>query len=336
MIWNDSDNNNSLNIGRVTNVADTNSLQNGKILNVKYNTILGPDGDEFDPCRNSELTVQHLLTFVEEVSHQELLYLRVNEKLIPGKFYRITDYITTTSQNGTSSAGHPFDVIVLALSNDKLSEEAWAMHSARDTSEYFAESKLEAWKIWYCLDNDTNRFAWACDDEQGKGVIYRMIDEFGNDCPYDFKNILMETEDRELKYTITYFDTLNGADIYRDGSLEGKSFNNIISTFHNNNNNKRRINNCILINGDEPCYDNTLINCSECVLRDVRNSKLDNCTQCDLYYADDIQLYNCHEINNENGIRNAIAYYTSKIVLEGNSFIFNGNILANRIYQSNQ
>jgi hypothetical protein len=27
-------------------------------------------------------------------------------------------------------------------------------------------------------------------NESGKGVIYRMIDEFGNDCPYDFKNVL--------------------------------------------------------------------------------------------------------------------------------------------------
>jgi hypothetical protein len=40
----------------------------------------------------------------------------------------------------------------------------------------------------YCLDNDTDRFAWA-DEVNGKGVIYRMIDEFNNDCPYDFKNI---------------------------------------------------------------------------------------------------------------------------------------------------
>lgn len=173
-------------------------------LEIDGTLILGPDqrndNKTYNPCQG-DLSVQQLLTFVEEVNYLELVSLRDDKKLIPGKFYRITDYSTTTSQNGTSSAGHPFDVIVLALSNDKLSEEAWAMHSTRDTNGYFADSKLEAWKIWYCLDNDTNRFAWACDDEQGKGVIYRMIDEFGNDCPYDFKNILMETENRELKYT---------------------------------------------------------------------------------------------------------------------------------------
>ena len=43
----------------------------------------------------------------------------------------------------------------------------------------------------YCLDNDTTRFAWA-DETNGKGVIYRMIDEFDNDVPYDFKNIVFE------------------------------------------------------------------------------------------------------------------------------------------------
>jgi hypothetical protein len=40
----------------------------------------------------------------------------------------------------------------------------------------------------YCLNNDTNRFAWA-DATNGKGVIYYMKDEFFNECGYDFKNI---------------------------------------------------------------------------------------------------------------------------------------------------
>ena len=58
--------------------------------------------------------------------------------------------------------------------------------------DYFANSKLEAWKLKYCLDNDATRFAWA-DEVNGKGVIYRMIDEFNNDVPYDFKNIQYQT-----------------------------------------------------------------------------------------------------------------------------------------------
>ena len=247
--------------------------------------------------------------------------LRDGGNLVAGSLYRITDYVTTTAQENTQSAGHQFDVVVLALSANKLAEEGWAMinesniYDVTDTSgnsykcyfypmddeecnlvevsslkgldgliytswtideanktitgvaaldfdegvvgtkyNYFSNSNLSAWKVWYCLDNDTDRFAWASDkskiniggewydrkeaaDElnyyawvnellssdivytlsqtpkiddsiyikynnqfiedapiedvslEGTGVIYRLIDEFNNDLPYDFKNI---------------------------------------------------------------------------------------------------------------------------------------------------
>ena len=123
---------------------------------------------------------------VEEITYSDLKALRDGAKLTPSRLYRITDYITTTVQSNTKSAGHPFDVIVLALSESELLEQAWAIQHGGD--EYFANSNLSDWELWYCLDNDTTRFAWA-DSTNGKGVIYRMIDEFNNDCPYDFKNI---------------------------------------------------------------------------------------------------------------------------------------------------
>lgn len=225
------------------------------------------------------------------VTYAELVKLRNNGQLIAGMQYRITDYVTTTAQENTHSAGHPFDVIVTADSANKLNEVARAgfptfnierykdaycssygenmaylglyeyngkeyyLYESKDkqlqmlvsfqedftnadisdieagyiykaipsfgrwdyegtgdvewldseeigedivfksnpNSAYFhdAEAKLEAWKIWYCLDNDTERFAWA-DAESGKGVIYRMIDEWNNDLPYDFKNIMFK------------------------------------------------------------------------------------------------------------------------------------------------
>ena len=107
-------------------------------------------------------------------------------ELIPGVQYRIIDYQCTTTQDKTESAGHQFDIIVIADSENKLNEVARAIRHDGDT--YFSNCNLAAWKIWYCLDNDTSRFAWA-DATNGKGVIYRMIDEYNNDCPYDFKNI---------------------------------------------------------------------------------------------------------------------------------------------------
>lgn len=121
-----------------------------------------------------------------EVTYSELKSLRDNSQLVAGQMYRITDYVTTTVQSGTQSANHAFDIIVTADDVNKLNENARTIQHDGDT--YFDNSKLEAWEIKYCLDNDTSRFAWA-DNTNGKGVIYYMKDEFGNECPYDFKNI---------------------------------------------------------------------------------------------------------------------------------------------------
>jgi hypothetical protein len=46
---------------------------------------------------------------------------------------------------------------------------------------------MNAWELKYCLDNDKELFDWASTD--GKGVIYYLKDEFGNEAPYDFKNV---------------------------------------------------------------------------------------------------------------------------------------------------
>lgn len=133
----------------------------------------------------------------------ELKALRDEAKLNAGTFYRITDYVTTTTQSETKSANHPFDVIVLALSENTLSEDAKAALHEGDT--YFADSDLSAWELKYCLDNDKKRFEWA-DETNGKGVIYRMVDEKSNDCPYDFKNILFSGY-----YTFTYYGDVDAS-----------------------------------------------------------------------------------------------------------------------------
>ena len=99
------------------------------------------------------------------ITYESLKTLRDNAKLIPRRQYRIIDYITTTSQENTQSAGHKFDIIVTALDECTLSEEAQAIQNSNDG--YFDGSNLSAWKIWYCLDNDTNRFAWAGDEKVG-------------------------------------------------------------------------------------------------------------------------------------------------------------------------
>ena len=98
-----------------------------------------------------------------EITHSELKTLRDNAELVPGQQYRITDYITTTTQENTKSANHRFDIIVTADDVNVLNENARACHNDRDA--YFSDNdaKLESWEIKYCLDNDKSRFAWADD-----------------------------------------------------------------------------------------------------------------------------------------------------------------------------
>ena len=123
---------------------------------------------------------------IEEVIYTTLVSYISSKKLVPGKVYRITDYNTVIDNNNyIKSAGHQFDIAVIATSTNTLSEEAMALHHSGDT--YFTKCRLSAWRLLYCVDNNTDRFSWA--SSNGKGVIYRMIDEFNNDCPYDFKNI---------------------------------------------------------------------------------------------------------------------------------------------------
>ena len=155
------------------------------------------------------------------LEYSELKKLRDDGQLIPGYQYRITDYVTTTTQTNTKSAGNVFDVIVLAISTHELSHNARAIQHEGDT--YFDGNDLGAWELWYDLDNDTNKYAWA-DAINGKGVIYRMIDDKANDCPYDFKNILfyntvytdIPTKD---KYYYTFSYVVFGNQLY-DGSVE--------------------------------------------------------------------------------------------------------------------
>ena len=141
------------------------------------------------------------------ISYTDLKTLRDNDQLVPGQQYRITDYTCTTTQENTRAVGHQFDIIVTALDEFTLSEEAQAIQNINDG--YFDDSNLSAWKIWYCLDNDTTRFAWA-DSINGKGVIYRMIDEFDNDIPYDFKNIQFKHPKDTTTYPHYYYTFASG------------------------------------------------------------------------------------------------------------------------------
>ena len=247
-------------------------------LNTTNKTIVGAINEIWGTLKELWNRMTDYLKGIYHVTWEELKELRDTGKLVPGHRYRITDYVTTVANDPEArSAGHPFDLLVVATDVDTLSEEARVIKSLRkdmtparfyspsmgawfvrdetndgiyngeqlyawrsageyaftkklipednadvfvafdtdgngwgtlysietlenfneigeelgdviNSNEYFADANLNAWKVWYCLDNDDTRYKWA-DTENGKGVIWRMIDECGNDCPYDFKNV---------------------------------------------------------------------------------------------------------------------------------------------------
>ena len=158
------------------------------------------------------------------ITYSELRSLRDNSELVPGMSYRITDYITTTTEDGTKAADNQFDVIVLADDVNVLSHIARA--TKHDGITYFDSCDLESWQLWYDIDNDTDRYAWA-DAENGTGVIYRMIDDKGNDCPYDFKNILFYTDKYSYNKTLDkYYYTFSYVDdnsMLYDGTTDSQA-----------------------------------------------------------------------------------------------------------------
>ena len=145
------------------------------------------------------------------ITYAELKILRDNSQLVEGQYYRITDFVTTVDQEDAKSAGHRFDIIVLATSSNTLNENALAAKHAEDT--YFDNSNLDVWELKYDLDNDKSKYAWA-DETNGKGVIYYMKDEFNNECSYDFKNVLFKRYKLKNRSGLHIADALLSSNFY--------------------------------------------------------------------------------------------------------------------------
>ena len=136
----------------------------------------------------------------QSVKYLELLSLRNEAGLVPGRRYRITDYITTTKAENIQSAGHQFDIILVADTDSTLNENAYAtLHEGDD---YFIKSNLSSWKLKYCLDNDAVRFSWAYPDEptgiQINGEIFQRDES--SDVDYQGERYVAYTNGELLYY----------------------------------------------------------------------------------------------------------------------------------------
>ena len=132
-----------------------------------------------------EETVENVLL----MDYVSILNLKRNGLLDTSKKYRMIDYVTLTSQKNTQSGLHHFDLLLTPVSENEFSREVKALPHEDD--EYFKNADMNAWVIYYDIENNTEKYEWA-DLTHGKGVIYFMSDEFGNKAPYDFKNIMFK------------------------------------------------------------------------------------------------------------------------------------------------
>ena len=180
-------------------------------------------------------------------SYNNLKTLRNNSQLVPGQQYRIIDYVASTIQENTQAISYNrFDIIVTADATNVLNERAKA--SPSDGSVYYDNNNLSAWEVWYCIDNDINRFLWA-DENNGKGVVYRLIDEFGNDIPFDFKGIKTCSKVSSFYH---YLFSNNFEYEESDYSLTGNVMGNKINPYFNDNN-QQLINNIFITQKSDNC-----------------------------------------------------------------------------------
>ena len=193
------------------------------------------------------------INLVENITYSSLYSLFSNGTLTPGMVYRITDYVTTTTEGDTTSEGNLFDLLVFAESNDKLNHRAIAIHSPRDINNYFIKNNLEKWKVWYDIENNKELYRWA-DSNNGKGVIYRLIDEFDNEAPYDFKNIKFTVTESGTTYSQHTFSTVPSSSTKNsqgDISLNGEyCYNNKVYAYNDSGVFKLPFNRILLITGN--------------------------------------------------------------------------------------
>lgn len=169
-------------------------------------------------------------------TYSALKSLKDSSGLAIGQKYRITDFVSVFDETGITSANHPFDLIVEANSNNGFSEIAIAIQHVGD--DYFANQNLGAWQVNYCFDNDTKRFPQA--SSSGKGFIYYLKDEYGNEACYDFKNALFQLSNSDYDFitgtvnAYTFSTYVSSMSDMLDASLNANSvnvINNVIKEF---------------------------------------------------------------------------------------------------------
>lgn len=151
------------------------SKHTGKEIDYAVDAILNTVGRPTSGDNSSEGNNGTLpsLDNMIKITWQELKDLRDSNSLRPGCWYRMTDYDGKIVDSQVyKSARHAFDILILAVSENELSEECRAARHEGDT--YFPEdTNFGTWEIWYSLDN--NKAGHTADWSENK-IQYDLID----------------------------------------------------------------------------------------------------------------------------------------------------------------
>lgn len=174
---------------------------------------------------------------VTPILYEDLKDLRDNSQLVPGMYYRITDYETFVS-GSLKSAKHLFDVIIMALTENTLSEDAYACKSERDNemtgmninemnfirySVIDGDYQNEHYYGFIFLDNNNVLYIYTKDITTTPETIYGFQDSNNNLIPItDSENIAnVVSNNVVLSCTFGYFTNSNLAAWKLKYCLEG-------------------------------------------------------------------------------------------------------------------
>lgn len=148
------------------------------------------------------------------IAWADLVQLRDDGGLVPGAYYRITDYNFITTKAAIRSGDHPFDIIVLAVSESMLSENA---HAARHEGDHYFEREITTGGIQWLYTLYVDSFADEYGDEPtDHGDDLHPGDEFvddgvlphpisGDDVPVLYKTNIDEYDLDDPDYEDAYF-----------------------------------------------------------------------------------------------------------------------------------
>ena len=205
-------------VDRRLSLAEQVPLKQDKVegKGLSTNDYTNADKQVVDKLRAFDPTAINMKSLTS-ITYQALRKKRDAGQLTSGAFYRITDYLTTTKQTNTRSAGHPFDIIVQALDSHTLAEDARAIQHEGDT--YFANSSLKAWSLKYALDGDTSRFAWAQTPArpQSWSCAWGVLEsKENNDASSNYEQATIDGKSKYLYRPAEPTSHLQGKQFYRD------------------------------------------------------------------------------------------------------------------------